>query len=88
MEFCSAEWTRNATFLARIGGKSNLDLGLGLGKEMSSQISVSSELLATYAGLGTYDGGQYYRGEECHGELESPGPAYTAPHCGIALQPV
>ena len=29
---------------------------------------VSSELLATYAGLGTYDGGQYFRGEECLGE--------------------
>ena len=34
--------------------------------------TVSSELLATYAGLGTYDGAQYYRGEECHGELSHP----------------
>ena len=29
---------------------------------------MSAELLATYAGLGTQDGQQYYRGEECLGE--------------------
>ena len=27
----------------------------------------SSELLATYAGLGTHDGTKYYRGDECLG---------------------
>ena len=31
--------------------------------------SMSSELLATYAGLGTHDGEQYYKGEECLGKL-------------------
>ena len=30
--------------------------------------SMSSELLATYAGLGTHDGDHYYKGEECLGE--------------------
>ena len=28
---------------------------------------MSSELLATYAGLGTHDGEHYYKGEECLG---------------------
>lgn len=28
---------------------------------------MSSELLATYAGLGTHDGERYYKGEECLG---------------------
>lgn len=31
---------------------------------------MSSELLATYAGLGTHDGEHYYKGEECLGKLE------------------
>lgn len=29
--------------------------------------TMSSELLATYAGLGTHDGERYYKGEECLG---------------------
>ena len=29
---------------------------------------MSAELLATYAGLGTQDGEEYYRGDECLGE--------------------
>ena len=29
---------------------------------------VSSELIATYANLGTFDGVQYHRGEECLGQ--------------------
>ena len=29
---------------------------------------MSSELLATYAGLGTYDGENYYKGDECLGK--------------------
>ena len=32
------------------------------------QSKMSDELLATYAGLGTQDGDQYYRGDECLGE--------------------
>lgn len=31
---------------------------------------MSSELLATYAGLGTHDGEHYYKGEECLGKIE------------------
>ena len=34
---------------------------------------MSSELLATYAGLGTHDGEHYYKGEECLGECTSLG---------------
>ncbi len=34
-----------------------------------SPAAMSSELLATYAGLGTYDGTQYYIGEECLGKI-------------------
>ena len=33
-----------------------------------NRAKMSAELLATYAGLGTQDGQQYYRGEECLGE--------------------
>lgn len=29
---------------------------------------MSSELLATYSGLGVRDGKEYYKGEECLGE--------------------
>lgn len=29
---------------------------------------MSSELLATYSGLGVRDGEEYYKGEECLGE--------------------
>lgn len=32
--------------------------------------TMSSELLATYAGLGTHDGEHYYKGEECLGKVE------------------
>ena len=32
---------------------------------------MSSELLATYAGLGTYDGENYYKGDECLGMHDS-----------------
>ena len=31
------------------------------------ELEMSSELLATYAGLGTHDGERYYKGEECLG---------------------
>ena len=34
---------------------------------------MSSELLATYAGLGTYDGENYYKGDECLGTLTCDG---------------
>ena len=51
--------------------------------------TVSSELLATYAGLGTYDGAQYYRGEECHGEslrVASPGRPKLLPTLPCSLR--
>ncbi len=33
----------------------------------ANKMAESSELLATYAGLGTHDGGDYFRGDECLG---------------------
>ena len=37
------------------------------GKSSDWSSEMSSELLATYAGLGTHDGEHYYKGEECLG---------------------
>lgn len=32
-------------------------------------LKMSSELVATYSGLGTKDGEEYYKGQECLGKL-------------------
>ena len=46
-----------------------------------SSLFASSELLATYAGLGTHDGEHYYKGEECLGKLLSQSHSLLARPC-------
>lgn len=46
---------------------SRVDNGLG-GNSQQNKMTESSELLATYAGLGTHDGEEYFRGDECLGK--------------------
>ena len=47
---------------------------------------MSSELLATYSGLGTHDGERYFKGEECLGETEQLKLIDTrAPACRLVM---
>lgn len=65
-----AVWNRHET-LSRVAGKV---WEIKVKESWSTMVDFSesfSELLATYAGLGTYDvEGHYYRGEECLGKDE------------------
>ena len=68
---------RNTQKCGSLAGEVEAALG------MSS--SVSSELLATYAGLGTHDGEHYYKGEECLGKTLSQITVSFVSLCFVSL---